>query len=141
MSCIFLFLALIADVVSNTGLSLDPTFTAKGLLGLVTEMKENPGSFQGKRVLFIHTGMYDTLCKLFNWKCTLMIIFLGGFEGSVICIIKAFINIEVCMLLFRVYVLTLLRYTMSRSTLSSMIVPYRGKVWEWNGVECQTIKP
>ena len=81
MSFIFLILALIADVVSNTGLSLDPTFTAKGLLGLVTEMKENPGSFQGKRVLFIHTGMYDTLCKLFNWKCTLMIIFLGGFEG------------------------------------------------------------
>ena len=53
---------------------------------------------------------------------------------------KAFINIEVCMLLFRVYVLTLLRYTMSRSTLSSMIVPYRGKVWEWNGVECLAIK-
>ena len=49
---------LIVDVVRNTGVSLDPTFTIKALLGMITEMKVNPTRFQGKRVLFVHTGMY-----------------------------------------------------------------------------------
>ena len=48
---------LIVDVVRNTGVSLDPTFTIKALLGMITEMKVNPTRFQGKRVLFVHTGM------------------------------------------------------------------------------------
>lgn len=53
--------ALITDVVFNTGLSLDPTFTAKALLGMITEMKNHPTIFQGTRVLFIHTGTYVML--------------------------------------------------------------------------------
>ena len=50
------------DVVFNTGLSLDPTFTAKAFRGMITEMNENPTSFKGRRVLFIHTGMYIIVC-------------------------------------------------------------------------------
>ena len=55
--CWFDFSGLIADVICNTGLSLDPTFTAKAFLGMITEMKEHPTIFKGNRVLFIHTGM------------------------------------------------------------------------------------
>lgn len=55
------FSGLIADVICNTGLTLDPTFTAKAFLGMMTEMRERPTIFQGKRVLFIHTGMLREL--------------------------------------------------------------------------------
>ncbi len=46
----------IIDVVSHTGVSLDPVFCVKGVRGMLTEMKINPERFAGKRVLFIHSG-------------------------------------------------------------------------------------
>ncbi|XP_046543192.1 putative D-cysteine desulfhydrase 1, mitochondrial [Haliotis rubra] len=46
----------ILEVSSTTGVLLDPTYTAKAAWGVLQEMKHNPGRFQGRRVLFIHTG-------------------------------------------------------------------------------------
>ena len=47
---------LILNVFLKTGLSLDLDFTVKAVRGMLEEMKNNPSRFQGKRVLFIHTG-------------------------------------------------------------------------------------
>ena len=49
--------AQLVDIVSSTGLSLDPVYTLKGVRGLLAEMGKNPGRFAGKRVLYIHTGI------------------------------------------------------------------------------------
>ena len=49
-------LDLILEVILKTGLSLDPDFTAKAVRGMLGEMKNNPTRFQGRRVLFLHTG-------------------------------------------------------------------------------------
>ena len=48
--------AQLVDIVSSTGLSLDPVYTLKGVRGLLAEMGKNPGRFAGERVLYIHTG-------------------------------------------------------------------------------------
>ena len=42
--------------MTHTGISLDPVYTLKGVRGMLGEMTTNPARFQGKRVLFIHTG-------------------------------------------------------------------------------------
>ena len=60
------------DIVSNTGVGLDPVYTLKGVRGLLAEMGKNPGRFAGKRVLFIHTGNYNTgPCPALSSLCTL----------------------------------------------------------------------
>ncbi|XP_046335287.1 bifunctional D-cysteine desulfhydrase/1-aminocyclopropane-1-carboxylate deaminase, mitochondrial-like [Haliotis rufescens] len=46
----------IVEVSSTTGVLVDPTYTGKAAWGLVQEMKNNPGRFKGRRVLFLHTG-------------------------------------------------------------------------------------
>lgn len=46
----------IVDVVSETGVSLDPDFCAKGVRGMLCEMRDNPGRFAGNRILFLHSG-------------------------------------------------------------------------------------
>jgi len=43
-------------VTLKTGLPLDPDFTVKAVRGMLGEMRNNPTRFQGKRVLFLHTG-------------------------------------------------------------------------------------
>lgn len=50
--------AKIVEVFGRTGISLDPDFTVKTLRGMLGEMERNPDRFAGKRVLFLHTGMY-----------------------------------------------------------------------------------
>ena len=47
----------ILDVVSQTGVSLDPEFCAKAMRGMLGEMRMNPDRFAGKRVLFLHSGL------------------------------------------------------------------------------------
>ena len=49
--------ALIVDVFTQTGISLDPDFTMKATRGMIEEMKNNPGRFAGKRVLILQTGI------------------------------------------------------------------------------------
>ena len=48
-------LAVIGEVAREEGLLLDPIYTAKAFLGLLTKLKEDPRCF-GRRVCFIHTG-------------------------------------------------------------------------------------
>ncbi len=43
--------------MTQTGISLDPVYTLKGVRGMVSEMNINPKRFLGKRVLYIHTGI------------------------------------------------------------------------------------
>lgn len=47
----------IVEVMSKTGISLDPEFCAKAVRGMLCEMERNPDRFAGKRVLFIHSGI------------------------------------------------------------------------------------
>ena len=47
---------MMVDVFATTSMSLDTTYTAKTVQGLVGEMQKSPGRFHGKKVLFIHTG-------------------------------------------------------------------------------------
>ena len=46
----------IVEVMSETGVSLDPEFCVKGVRAMLCEMDKNPARFAGKRVLFIHSG-------------------------------------------------------------------------------------
>jgi len=46
----------VGKVCSETGILLDYTATLKGVRGMLREMAENRSSFQGNRVLYIHTG-------------------------------------------------------------------------------------
>ena len=52
----FFPLELMVDVFATTSISLDTTYTAKAVQGLLGELRKNPSRFQGKNVLFIHTG-------------------------------------------------------------------------------------
>ena len=51
-----MFSAELVGIVTETGVCLDPVYTLKGVRGMLAEMATNPARFQGKRVLFIHTG-------------------------------------------------------------------------------------
>lgn len=43
-------------ISTETGILLDRTYTVKAVQEMLNQMQTNPGRFQGKRVLFIHTG-------------------------------------------------------------------------------------
>lgn len=47
--------------MATTSMSLDTTYTAKSVRGLVGEMKNNPNRFKGKNILFIHTGQLRSI--------------------------------------------------------------------------------
>ncbi|XP_072049278.1 uncharacterized protein [Amphiura filiformis] len=49
-------LEFIASVAKSTGIILDPVYTGKAALHLVKLLQRNPQRFQGKKILFIHTG-------------------------------------------------------------------------------------
>ena len=49
---------MIVRVFATTAISLDTTYTAKSVQGLVGELQRNPGRFQGKNILFVHTGQW-----------------------------------------------------------------------------------
>ena len=44
------------EIINKTGVTLDPVYTLKGVCGLLGELKNNPASFAGNRILYIHTG-------------------------------------------------------------------------------------
>ena len=56
-----MFSAQLIDIVSTTGVSLDPAYTLKSVLGMLGELNSNPGRFAGKRILYIHTGNVCTM--------------------------------------------------------------------------------
>ncbi|KAL8585924.1 hypothetical protein ACOMHN_061085 [Nucella lapillus] len=49
-------LEFIHQVAMKTSVVLDPVYTGKATLGMVTEMNNHPDAFKGRRVLYIHTG-------------------------------------------------------------------------------------
>ena len=46
----------LVTIAATTGIVLDPTYTLKGVQGLLGEMEKNPARFKGRRILHIHTG-------------------------------------------------------------------------------------
>ena len=54
--------ALLVEIMNETGLSLDRVYTLKGVRGMLLEMQNNPTRFLGRRVLYIHTGVYVCMC-------------------------------------------------------------------------------
>ena len=46
----------IVEISRTTGKLVDPVYNIKAIRGMLTEMKNNPGRFRGKRILCIHTG-------------------------------------------------------------------------------------
>ncbi|KAF9624708.1 hypothetical protein IFM89_013246 [Coptis chinensis] len=70
-------LVFIKEVAEATGVILDPVYSGKAAYGFVKDMRENPKKWEGKRVLFIHTGgifaLYDKATKVMSnmvgrWK-------------------------------------------------------------------------
>ena len=61
-------LATTAAFARATGVLLDPVYSGKAAHGLIREMARDPGAWQGRRVLFVHTGgalgVYDKLAQL-----------------------------------------------------------------------------
>ena len=49
------------DIMSKTAVPLDPVYTLKGVRGLLGELRDNPTSFSGNRILYIHTGKFLSL--------------------------------------------------------------------------------
>lgn len=46
----------VQEVAGATGLVLDPVYGGKALHALLSEMRADPGAWEGRRVLFLHTG-------------------------------------------------------------------------------------
>ncbi|KAL3688961.1 hypothetical protein R1sor_015270 [Riccia sorocarpa] len=61
-------LKIVKEVAESTAVILDPVYSGKALNGLLKDMKENPSYWQGRKVLFVHTGgllgMYDKVDQL-----------------------------------------------------------------------------
>ncbi|KNA15440.1 hypothetical protein SOVF_098230 [Spinacia oleracea] len=66
----------VKDIAATTGVVLDPVYSGKAAFGLMKDMTENPKKWEGRRILFIHTGgllgLYDKANDLAtvvgNWK-------------------------------------------------------------------------
>eukprot|EP00879_Flechtneria_rotunda_P019724 GHRR01020725.1.p1 GENE.GHRR01020725.1~~GHRR01020725.1.p1 ORF type:complete len:184 (+),score=80.96 GHRR01020725.1:487-1038(+) len=58
----------VQDVALHTGVVLDPVYSGKAMHALLADMAAAPTEWEGKRVLFIHTGgllgMYDKVDQL-----------------------------------------------------------------------------
>ncbi|XP_017247894.1 bifunctional D-cysteine desulfhydrase/1-aminocyclopropane-1-carboxylate deaminase, mitochondrial [Daucus carota subsp. sativus] len=49
-------LKFVKEVAEATGVILDPVYSGKAAYGMMKEMTKNPTNWEGRRVLFIHTG-------------------------------------------------------------------------------------
>lgn len=58
----------VLETARSTGIILDPVYTGKALTGLLRDMKARPELWEGRKVLFVHTGgllgMYDKEVQL-----------------------------------------------------------------------------
>lgn len=56
------------QVSRATGIMVDPVYSGKALCGMLDLMKNSPGTFKGRRLMFVHTGgvygMYDKVSGL-----------------------------------------------------------------------------
>ncbi|XP_057804152.1 bifunctional D-cysteine desulfhydrase/1-aminocyclopropane-1-carboxylate deaminase, mitochondrial isoform X2 [Salvia miltiorrhiza] len=46
----------VQEIAKATGIVLDPVYSGKAAYGMMRDMAENPGKWEGRKVLFIHTG-------------------------------------------------------------------------------------
>lgn len=51
-----LLLLLLQDIALQTGVILDPVYSGKAVHRLLADMAANPEHWEGKKVLFVHTG-------------------------------------------------------------------------------------
>ncbi|XP_062118179.1 putative D-cysteine desulfhydrase 1, mitochondrial [Humulus lupulus] len=62
------------DIAAATGVVLDPVFSGKAAYGLLKDMSENPKKWEGRKILFIHTGGFLGLygkteqIEVGNWR-------------------------------------------------------------------------
>ena len=54
----------IIKISRTTGILVDPVYNIKAIRGMLTEMKNNPGRFKRKRILYIHTGTIFVLLRI-----------------------------------------------------------------------------
>ncbi|VVB00910.1 unnamed protein product [Arabis nemorensis] len=61
-------LKFVKDVACATGVILDPLYSGKAAYGLINEMTKDPKNWEGKKILFIHTGgllgLYDKVDQM-----------------------------------------------------------------------------
>ena len=64
----------VAEVSLKTGIVLDPVYTGKAVKGMVEEMTRNPQRFKGRKIVYLHTGIYTSTALLLftmensNWE-------------------------------------------------------------------------
>ncbi|KAL5174779.1 Bifunctional D-cysteine desulfhydrase/1-aminocyclopropane-1-carboxylate deaminase, mitochondrial [Glycine soja] len=66
----------VKEVATATGVVLDPVYRGKAAYAMVKDMSENPKKWEGRKILFIHTGgllgLYDKVDQLAsfvgNWQ-------------------------------------------------------------------------
>ncbi|XP_042964325.1 putative D-cysteine desulfhydrase 1, mitochondrial isoform X3 [Carya illinoinensis] len=69
-------LKFVREVAAATGVVLDPVYSGKAASGMMKDMAENPKKWEGRKILFIHTGgllgLYDKVeqmaASLGNWR-------------------------------------------------------------------------
>ncbi|WCJ42320.1 D-cysteine desulfhydrase [Euphorbia peplus] len=69
-------LQFVKEVAISTGVVLDPVYSGKAAYGMMKDMAENPKRWEGRKILFIHTGgllgLYDKVDQLSplvgNWS-------------------------------------------------------------------------
>ncbi|KAL1200733.1 Bifunctional D-cysteine desulfhydrase/1-aminocyclopropane-1-carboxylate deaminase [Cardamine amara subsp. amara] len=61
-------LKFVKEVANSTGVILDPVYSGKAAYGLINEMTKDPKNWEGKKILFIHTGgllgLYDKVDEM-----------------------------------------------------------------------------
>ncbi len=55
---------MLCKISTSTGIILDTVFTMKAVKGMLCEMENNPVTFNGTRILFLHTGTRIVFIKL-----------------------------------------------------------------------------
>ncbi|XP_040998850.1 bifunctional D-cysteine desulfhydrase/1-aminocyclopropane-1-carboxylate deaminase, mitochondrial [Juglans microcarpa x Juglans regia] len=69
-------LKFVREVAAATGVVLDPVYSGKAAYGMMKDMAENPKKWEGRKILFIHTGgllgLFDKVeqmaTSLGNWR-------------------------------------------------------------------------
>ncbi|KAL8155828.1 hypothetical protein AgCh_001026 [Apium graveolens] len=61
-------LKFVKEVAKATGVILDPVYSGKAAYGMMKQMTENPTKWEGRRVLFIHTGGLPCTCMARSGK-------------------------------------------------------------------------
>ncbi|XP_021292062.1 bifunctional D-cysteine desulfhydrase/1-aminocyclopropane-1-carboxylate deaminase, mitochondrial [Herrania umbratica] len=69
-------LKFVKEIAAATGVVLDPVYSGKAAYGMMKDMAENPKNWEGRKVLFIHTGgllgLFDKIDQMSslvgNWQ-------------------------------------------------------------------------